>query len=654
MRQVLILSLLCATSFISWAQKKDDNLKEYFLDAEFFFAQEQYIDALYDYMELYNQGYQDNANINYRIGICYLNIPGQKEKSIPYLLKSIKNIKNNNRESEFREEKAPMDAYLYLGNAYRVNNMLDKAIEIYGKYKELLPSSDKAGLIYVNNEIEACNAAKSFMNNPVEIRKTNLGEPINGNSSNFKAVISGDGKTMLYMNELPFYNAVYYSVLKDGIWTEPVNITPQIQSDGDQYVTSVSYDGTILYLTKEDNFNSDIYYSYLKDSLWQKSEPVSKKINTKYWESHASISSDGKTLYLASNRKDGFGGTDIFRSFLDESGEWSEPENLGPVINTPLNEDTPFITENMKQLYFSSQGHQNMGGYDIFRSRLDEKGQWSNPENLGYPVNSTDDDLFYYPFNNGKSAYMSIYDPTGLGKEDIFEIQIVTPELLEEEVAEMVKKDVEEEEMVRQPVAEEGEITEKIVEPGKEEIIKSEEPAGMPEEIGEEPAEAEEAVEKPAEAEEAVEKPAEAEHIGEIKEVILIPVYFGFDRHDLTPESKAKLDKIALLAKEFPDLYFELFGFTDAIGPASYNKLLSERRANAVKNYLLKSGVGQGRMVAVGYGETRFAAVNINPDGTDCPEGRKYNRRVEFEIKGGDPEKITIKRIEIPGHLRIK
>jgi outer membrane protein OmpA-like peptidoglycan-associated protein len=695
MRQVLILSLLCMTSFTSWTQKKDDNLKEYFLDAEFFLAEEQYVDALYDYMELYNAGYQDNANINYRIGICYLNIPGQKEKSIPYLLESIKNIKNNNRESEFREAKAPMDAYLYLGNAYRVNNMLDKAIEAYNKYKELLPASDNAGLSFVDHEIEACNAAMEFINNPVEIRKTNIGEPVNSNSSNFNPVLSGDGKTILYMNELPFYDAVYYSVLENGKWTEPVNITPQIQSDGDQYVTSVSHNGDVIYLSRDDNFNSDIYYSYLKDGIWQKSEPLSKKINTKYWESHASISRDGKTLYLASNRKDGFGGSDIYKSELSKSGEWSEPENLGSVINTPLNEDTPFITEDGNQLYFSSQGHRNMGGYDIFKSTKDANGQWGPPENLGYPVNTTDNDLFYYPVDNGNTAYLSVFDPTGFGKEDIYQIKIITPELLEKEIAERVKKDVEEEEMTQQLEAKPDEKTEEIVEQEAEAIEETKEPAELSEQmIAEEKAEEavaeektedtipEEEIEEAVTEEETEEAVAEEETeeavaeekaditdvaeksdeekataitaAEELREVIITPVYFGFDRYDLTAESKARLDKIALLAREFKNLDFELIGLTDAIGPASYNKLLSERRAQSVKTYLLSAGINAGRLVAIGYGETRFAAINSNPDGTDNPEGRKYNRRVEIEIKGEDLKKIIIKRFEVPDYLKIK
>jgi outer membrane protein OmpA-like peptidoglycan-associated protein/tetratricopeptide (TPR) repeat protein len=643
MRQVFILSLLCFVPVISRTQPLDENLlREYFLDAEFFLAEEEYIDALYDYTELYNNGFKDNANINYRIGICYLNIPGQKERSISFFLESIKNLKNNNRDSEFREEKAPMDAYLYLGNAYRVNNMLDKAIEAYNSYKEMLPSSDKAGLDYVNHEIEACHSARQFIDNPVEIRKTNLGKPINGNSSNFKAVISGDGKSLLYMNELPFYDAVYYSVLKDGIWTDPVNITPQLQSDGDQYVTSVSYDGTTLYLTKEDNFNSDIYFSKLKDSIWQAAVPVSNKINTKYWESHASISKDGNTLYLASNRRGGFGGTDIYKSILNEEGEWSKPENLGSVINTSLNEDTPFITEDGKVLYFSSQGHGNMGGYDIFKSTTDESGTWSKPENLGYPVNTTDDDLFYYPWKNGRVAYMSVFEAEGLGKEDIYQIQIITPELVQEEIAEMVEEDAAEEEVTQQIAEVIQETIEEVVEYEETEVEKIPEKT---EEI---------LVEEEVVAAVTEEKPDEAEPVEEIREIFLSPVYFGFDRYDLTNESKAKLNKIVSLAGEIPTLTFELIGLTDAIGPASYNKQLSVRRAGAVKNYLLSAGVAQGRIVAIGYGETRFAAINSNPDGSDSPEGRKYNRRVEIEIKGEDPKKLKIERAKVPEHLRIK
>ena len=418
----MLFFILLVQLNVSAQTKTPDEIKEIFYDAEFFFAQESYIDALYDYDELYNNGFAQNASINYKIGICYLNIPGQKEKSIGFLLEAVKDISKKYNEASLKQTSAPVDAFLFLGNAYRVNNKLGDAINAYTKYKELANSPDE--IKYADQQITACNTAMRFMENPIRIKFTNLGDSVNGSSSNFKGVVSGNGTSLLYMNELPFYDAVYYTRYTDHGWSSPVNITPQIQSDGDQYVTSLSYDGTQLILTREDAFNSDIYVSTLKDGKWSKSVPFGgQDINTKYWESHASLSKDGKTLYFTSNRKDGIGDMDIYVSKKTTGGSWGKPVNLGATINTALNEDTPFITENDSILYFSSQGHENMGGYDIFVSRLDASGQWLKPENMGYPVNTTDDDLFYYPWNNAQIAFTSRINENGFGKEDIYAMQ---------------------------------------------------------------------------------------------------------------------------------------------------------------------------------------------------------------------------------------
>jgi outer membrane protein OmpA-like peptidoglycan-associated protein len=619
--RLIILLILCSLKTI--AQESEEDLRLFFSDAEYFLAEEEYIDALYDYLELYNNGFADNANINYRIGICYLNIPGQKDKAIPYLKKAVENTKMNNRESVYKEKKAPLDAYLYLGNAYRVNNDLDKAIESYEKYKELLPSSDKANIDYVNKQIEACNIALKYMENPIPVQKTNLGDIINNNSSNYKAVRSGDGSTLLYMNELPFYDAVYFSRFENGQWTEPENITPQIQSDGDQYVTAVSYDGTTLYLTKEDNFNSDIYISDYNNGQWTKSRPLDKPVNSKYWESHASISKDNKTLYFTSNRRGGLGEMDIFKSSLDEEGNWDDPENLGSTINTSLNEDTPFITEDGKSLYFSSQGHNSMGGYDIYVSHLNDNGEWAEPVNLGYPVNTTDDDLFYYPWNNAQVAYAALLESDSYGKEDIYKITLASEKPEEKVVAEVI-------DTVKPEIS---------MEKAEEEIETGEE---LKEEIAEIP---EEKPEKESEIEVEELKPLEFE---------VIPVYFNFDSFGLTEKGKMKLDKLASLLKEYPGLKAELYGYTDAIGPAEYNQKLSEKRALSAYNYLLGKGIDTDRLKSGGLGETHFAAINKNPDGSDNPEGRKLNRRVEYIIIGIEENRIIIKKVEIPENLRVK
>ncbi|MBN1788937.1 MAG: OmpA family protein [Bacteroidales bacterium] len=630
MKTAVFLALILFAQLPLQAQEKDQaELKEYFLDAEFFFAQEEYADALYDYLELYNNGFKDNANINYRMGICYLNIPGQKEKAIDYLLEAVKNIGSKYKESSLKQKTAPVDAYLFLGNAYRVNNNLDKAIESYNKYKELANSVNE--IKYADQQILACNTALRFMSNPLRVRITNLGDSVNGNSSNYKAVVSGDGKSLFYMNELPFYDAIYFSGYTPEGWSSSVNITPQIQSDGDQYVTSVSYDGSQLFLTKEDAFNSDIYVSRRTDNKWSKSIPVAGEgINTKYWESHASISRDGKSLYFTSNRKDGMGDMDIYKTQLQANGQWGLPVNLGSNINTALNEDTPFITENDSTLYFSSQGHDNMGGYDIFKSKLETSGQWSKPENIGYPINTTDDDLFFNPWNNGRIGYISMIREGGYGKEDIYAIQPEADDPLPMVLADFFAKQAKPE----PPVIAEVKPAEPAVTPVVPEPAQPAQPA------------------QPTQPTQPLPPPPPPPVTP--KEIVLDPVYFAFDNFQLSVAGKNQLDKVARLMQEYPVVRVKLVGHADAKGPAEYNLKLSEKRALTVLEYLTNKGIDKSRLEILGLGEKNFAAINSNPDGSDNPEGRGLNRRVEYEIIGTDNNLIIIRMPAIPEHLQFR
>ena len=654
MKTVLFLAFALIVQIPISAQEKEQvNLKEYFIDAEYFFAQEAYVDALYDYLEIYNNGYKDNANINYRIGVCYLNIPGQKDKSVNYLLESLKNVSPKYKESSLKQTYAPVDAYLYLGNAYRVNNLLSQAIESYNKYKELAGSQGESK--FADQQIQACNTAIRFMDNPLKIRITDLGDSVNGESSNFKAVVSGDGLTMAYMNELPFYNAVYVSRYRDGKWTSPVNITPQIQSDGDQYVSSLSFDGNTLYLTREDAFNSDIYKSNFQNGKWSKSEPLAgQDINTKYWESHASISRDGKTLYFTSNRKGGFGEMDIYKSTLQDNNQWGQPVNLGNVINSALNEDTPFITENDSILYFSSQGHENMGGYDIFKSRLIAVNQWSAPENLKYPINTTDDNLFYYPWHNARIIYASLIRPGGLGKEDIYAIQPEDDKPLNDVLAELVH-----------PAAPAVAAVTTSGAPSQPSGAANAETAPVTVPAAAAAAAATPSTSQPAEAKDAAKEAVPAATVAPAavpvaprtpapREIDLTPVYFNFDNFLLTADGEAQLQKIGRLMKDYPAVRVRLIGHADAKGPADYNLVLSQKRARTALQYLLNLGIEESRLSSTGLGEKNFVAINSNPDGTDNPEGRQLNRRVEYEITGTDDAVLLIRIPPVPEHLKFK
>ncbi len=404
----------------SFSQSKID-IKMTFHDAESWVLFEDYKEALPLYQQLY-QLYPDNFNIKYRIGQCYLNMPGEKEKAISYLEDAVKNINPKYREGRFRETGAPHDALYYLANAYRINYQLDKALEIYSLFKQNLDSRVYDSAI-VNLQIRSCTNAKTLMGTPLFLKELNLGDNINEAGSEYNPVISDDESIMVFSKSLAFYDAILYSTKSNGAWTAPVNLNEVLKVDRDIYPVSLSGDGTILYIYNSENYDGNIFSSKYENGTWSPIIKLNDNINTKYWESHAVMSHDNSRLYFTSNRKNTIGGLDIYVSSRDTSGDWGPAANLGPAINTPYNEETPFLSKDDKILFFSSRGHMNMGGHDIFYSTLLENGEWSVPVNVGYPVNSTDDDLFFSPLNDGKEGYIAKFSPHGFGRHDIYRLE---------------------------------------------------------------------------------------------------------------------------------------------------------------------------------------------------------------------------------------
>jgi hypothetical protein len=194
--------------------------------------------------------------------------------------------------------------------------------------------------------------------------------------------------------------------------------------DADVYPVALSYDGTEMILYFDDDYIGNLYYSRMEDGLWTPATKLGENISTKYWESHACFSKDGQSLYFTSNRKGTHGGLDIYLSEKQADGKWGPPVNLGSSINTRYNEESPYISEDGQTLYFSSYGHYNMGGYDIFYSKKNPEGTWAEPVNIGYPINTTDDDLFFQPFDKGNAAYYAVYSPSGIGQHDIYYMNI--------------------------------------------------------------------------------------------------------------------------------------------------------------------------------------------------------------------------------------
>jgi outer membrane protein OmpA-like peptidoglycan-associated protein/Tol biopolymer transport system component len=447
----------------------------------------------------------------------------------------------------------------------------------------------------------------------------NLGININNKYDNFDPAVSGDMKSMVFMTKMPFYDAVFYSTYKNGAWKRPYNITPDIQSDGDQYAASLSYDGKTLFLAKEDEFESNIYISFLQESgVWSKSKKMDKPINSKYWESHACLSPDSKKLYFTSNRSGGQGEMDIWVSELQKDGSWGNPKNLGPTINTEFNEDTPFLTPDGTMLYFSSQGHFNSGGYDIFYSYLNTDSTWSEPRNVGYPVNTTDDDLFFVPMDN-QSGFFARYYSSGYGSEDIYGFKI-TPrfETPSEEIADEI--------YFKPPVVEDVPVAVSQTEETKPEVIT-------------------------AETEKAPEKGEKI--LVEEQRIEIHNIYFEFDKAAIPQTSKDQLGAIKKVMDANPAVTLKLTGYADAMGPTYYNLFLSEQRAQEVKNYLVSLGMKSSRIIVEGKGKTNYIAINTNPEGTDNPEGRKYNRRVEIDLVNAGNNITVIKVNDVPESLKI-
>lgn len=402
--------------------QEEANLKEEFLEAESYFLFEEYKEALPLYQKIIRVE-PGNDNVNFKIGVCYLNDAYQKEKAISYLEKAIKNINPNYKENSFKEKQAPPESWYYLGNAYRINNQLSKAINAYKKFKESV-SPELYDIKLVDSQIKSCEVALDVQSTPLYVVKNNLGEEINSRFAEINPIVSGDETTLVFTKKLQFYDAVFYSKKENGKWTYPINLTPSFEIDGNSYCTGLSWNGNEIYIYRSDNFDGNIYVSHKTDEKWSTLEKLNDNINTKFWESHASVSPDGKTLYFTSNRKGGYGGLDIYSSKRKTKDNWETPVNLGPVINSEFNEESPFLTGDGKTLYFSSQGHYNMGGYDIFYSTLLENGKWAKVLNAGYPLNTTGDDVFFVPVKNGEFAYYSMYSEEGQGLNDIYRFEI--------------------------------------------------------------------------------------------------------------------------------------------------------------------------------------------------------------------------------------
>lgn len=606
----------------------------------------------------------NNALLNYRIGFIYL-YSNYKTKSKPYFEKAF----------ALNPQVAPDIQYM-LGRAYHLTLDWEKAITAYKSYQAMLKvDSDKIRIADINKKIQECLTGKELVKNPARVFIDNIGPEVNSQYPDYGSVISADESVIIFTSRRPTSTGaqegyhpedIFISTKVNGKWTPARNMGKPINTEEHDATAGLSPDGTKLFVYIDEKGNGNLFECNLKGDMWTKPERMNDNINTKYHESSASLGFDGKTLYFVSQREGGMGSRDIYMSKLNEKGKWDKAVNLGPSINTLYGEEGAVIHPDGKTIYFSSQGHKTMGGYDIFKS-VYENGKWSEPENLGFPINTPDDDIFFTISASGKRGYYTSFTTDGYGEKDIHVITFLGPEkpvVLNGEDNLLASLTAPVKETVIAPTVEikvaqvtllKGVITDaltqkpleaqiELVDNTKNEVIATftsnsatgkylvSLPAGKNYGI---------AVKKegylfhsenfdiPASAAfQEVTKDVQLKNVAVGSKIVLKNIFFDFDKATLRPESTNELERLTKLLNDVPTLKIEISGHTDNKGSAAYNQKLSESRAKSVVDYLISKGISGDRLQFKGYGMDQPIA------GNDTDEGRQMNRRTEFKILG--------------------
>jgi outer membrane protein OmpA-like peptidoglycan-associated protein/tetratricopeptide (TPR) repeat protein len=638
--------------------------KKIFREADQFFEEKTYNEAL----PLYLEGLKldpENPTANFRVGLCYLEMI-HEEKAVPYLEKAYK-----------KKPDIAKDILWFLGKAYQHNHQFEEALKVYSNYLTLLKGTDDEFIPNVNRRMYECQNGIRYLKDPVNAQIDNIGLIINSKYPDYAPVISLDESVLVFtsrrqgstgnmvtIDDGQYYEDIYISYKANGNWTTPRNIQ-EVNTDKHDACIALSPDGKQLFIYK-DSKGGDIYSSMFDpiQNIWSKPQSLGDNINTKYNEPSVSMTADGNTIYFSSNRPGGLGGLDIYISHKDSKGKWGEAINVGVPINTPSDDDAPFIHADGQTLYFSSRGQAGMGGYDIFRSATGPDGKWSSPENLGYPINTAGDDSYFVLSADNKHGYYASAKEGGEGEKDIYIISMPKPKELVVantraikantnigiKVAEIkqvnntisqsattILKGTVIDAFTKKPLIADIELTnnenaEVIAEQKSDSIgfYTTVMPSGKNYRF---------AVQKEgylfhsenydipqSNGYQEITLNVELKRMSVGSRIILRNIFFDFDKATLKKESTAELETLLGIMNDVPTMKIEISGHTDNKGSADYNKKLSERRSKSVVDYLIAKGISPERLKYAGYGMERPLVSN------DDEEGRQLNRRTEFLI----------------------
>lgn len=529
---------------------------------------------------------------------------------------------------------------------------------------------DGVGPIFVekaNKQIRSCNFALEQLKDPVPFDPINLGEQINSKYDEYWPSISADGRTLVFTRLIPredmdeverkmkqmdesrrkFLESLvhkhqedfFISHRKDTGWTKARNLGSPINTKYNEGAQSLSADGKTMYFSacnKEGGEGGcDIYYANFNETGWSNAVNLGPPVNTKHWESQPSISPDGETLYFTSNRDNGKGKKDLWKSTRQSDGSWSKPVNLGDSINTSEDEVAPFIHMDNETLYFASDGWPGMGNLDLFRTRKKGEGSWTEPENLGYPINTHESEFGFIVNAEGSDAFYASNRQKAKGK-DIFRFRLypnVRPvpssymkgNVYDAETGEDLRAKFElisldSGNVVMESYSDEASGEFIVCIPSNNNYVLNVSKKGYlfySDNF---------TLKGIHEVEEPFKKDVPLNPVKEGEKIVLRNIFYATDSFNLKSESKVELNKLYQFLKDNSGLKIEISGHTDSIGTEQYNMELSRKRARSVYNYLVEKGIHAERLSYVGYGESKPVATN------ETEEGRAKNRRTEIKI----------------------
>jgi len=624
-----------------------------------------YKDAREEYLKAYAYN-SSNAELNYKLGICYL-YSDQKTEAVKYLEKSFQT-----------DASVTGDIHFQLGRAYHMRLEFDEAIKEYNLYKTSFTKYKRIP-VNVDKYIEECYNGKDLVSKPMRVIISNLGRNINSDYDDYHSVVSENDSLMYYTSKRPasentkrnyFYykypEDIYMSVKDSSKWgkSKLVGADTKFNTSKDDAMLYVTPDNKKFFVYNGGKRKGDIYIIEKVNGTWKR-KPF-RAINTrKYTESGFAATRNMDTIYfVTNNKKYSKGGKDILWCIKDAKGKWSKPHQIDS-INTVYDEDAVALSPDGHTMYFSSKGHNTMGGYDVFVSVKNENGDWGKPVNVGYPINTPDDDLYYTMSKNKKFAYYSTIREGTLGFKDIFKVIYLGSEkelLLSTEIDPIAYFKFDKPSIIRKPIPLleidstiimqgrllDSKTKDKITSLAKINLIDPDKSLNVASSVSDSMGNYKiklsskkkfgieisakdyllylEVFDISKEPGDVIKKDFTIQKIEVGQKVVLRNLFFETGKAVLKPESTDELEKVLKFLKDNETIKLEISGHTDNQGSLQFNTKLSESRAKAVVDWLLSNGVDKGRLTYKGYAFTEPVGPNTTP------AGRALNRRVEFKI----------------------